>query len=221
MGADFYIFLILADKISSMKTKLFYFIIFIYSIQTGYSQVKFRYGITAGLNVSTAILPELKLNTNLNSILNGDGVIQGKPELADYVALYKAGVFARLDAGIFSLKFNVNYDKTNIHKEVDAGIFSAEALNINLSYLDLDITANINLFKHFYFSAGYIPSFLLEHHGNLNINDFDQRLLTGFGFKFGNGTTLDFDAVIGLSEIIDGSYIHNVMIPVTLSIPLN
>jgi len=204
-----------------MKTKLFYLIILLWLVQTSYSQIKFRYGITAGLNVSTAILPELKLNTNLNSILNGDRVIQGNPELADYVALYKAGVFAKLDGTVFTVKLSVNYDKTKIYKEVDAGIFSAEALNINLSYLDFDLTAHLNLFKHFYISGGYIPSLLLEHHGNLNINDFDERLLAGFGFKFGNGTTLDFDAIVGISEVIDGSYIHNVMIPITLSIPLN
>jgi hypothetical protein len=96
-----------------------------------------------------------------------------------------------------------------------------DALNINLSYLDFDMTANLNLTKHFYISAGYVPSFLIKHQGNLNINDFDQRFLTGFGFRFGNGTTLDFDAVVGLSEVIDGSYIHNVMIPITLSVPLN
>jgi len=133
-----------------MKTKLFYFIIFLWTVQTSYSQIKFRYGITAGLNVSTGILPELRLNTNINSILNGDRVIQGNPELADYVALYKAGVFAKLDGGVFTIKLGVNYDKTNIYKEVDAAIFSVEALNINLSYLDIDMTVHLNLFKHFY-----------------------------------------------------------------------
>jgi len=204
-----------------MKTKLLYFFLLLWFVQTGYSQTKFRYGITVGLNISSAILPELKLNTNINSILQGDGVVQGDPELADYVALYKGGVFAKLEGGVISLKFNANYDKTSVYKEVDADIFSVDVLNINLSYLDFDMSANIHLFKHFYISGGYILSYLIEHQGNLNINDFDRRLLAGFGFKFGNGITLDFDTIVGLSEIINGSYIHNVMIPITLNIPLN
>ena len=203
-----------------MKRILVLLLILISHLNT-YSQVKFRYGITAGLNISTAILPDLKLNTNLNSILKGDDVVQGQPQLADYVAMYKAGVFIKLDGGIAALKLNLNYDKTNIHKDLNAAVFTINALDINLGYLDLELTGHLNIFKHFYISAGYIPALLIEHQGNLSVNDFDQRILGGFGFRFGNGTTLDFDAVIGLSEIIDGSYIHNVMIPITLNIPLN
>ncbi len=203
-----------------MKRILVLFFIIVIQMNS-FSQVKFRYGITAGLNISTAILPDLKLNTNINGILQGDNVVQGKPQLADYVALYKAGIFIKLDGGVAALKLNLNYDKTNIHKDLNASIFTINALDINLGYLDFEMTAHLNIFKHFYISAGYIPSILIEHQGNLNINDFDQRVLGGFGFRFSNGTTLDFDAVIGLSEVIDGSYIHNVMIPITLNIPLN
>ncbi len=179
------------------------------------------YGITGGLNIATGILPDLKLNTNINSILNGNEVVAGQPQLADFVMLYKAGIFMRLDKRIVSLKFGVNYDKTNIKKEVDASIFRVNVLNIDLSYLDFDFTANLNLTQHFYISAGYVPSLLLHHEGNLNIQNFDQRLLAGFGFKFDNGASLDFDTLVGLSEVIKNSYIHNIMIPVTLSIPLN
>ncbi len=200
--------------------RLIIFLLFITSINN-HAQVKFRYGLTAGLNISTAILPDLKLNTNINSILNGDDVVQGQPQLADYVAMYKFGVFIKLDGGVASLKLNFNYDKTNIHKDLNAAVFTINALDINLGYLDLELTGHLNIIKQFYISAGYIPALLIEHQGNLNINDFDERLLGGFGFRFGNGLTLDFDAIIGLSEIIDGSYIHNVMIPITINIPLN
>jgi hypothetical protein len=185
------------------------------------AQLKFKYGATIGLNVSSAILPELKLNTDLNSILHGDDVVQGDPQLADYVALYKAGLFLRLDGNIGSAKLNLDYTVTNIHEDIDTAIFSVNALDINLSYFDINFTYNLNLFKSFYISAGYIPSILLSHEGNLDIESFDQRALAGFGFKFGNGATIDLDAIVGISEIIQGSYIHNVMIPVTLSIPFN
>jgi hypothetical protein len=55
----------------------------------------------------------------------------------------------------------------------------------------------------------------------LNVKEFDPRILTGFGFKFANGASIDFDAILGLQEIIEGSYIRNLMIPVTFTIPLN
>ncbi len=196
------------------------FIVFIFS-QNGLGQNKLTYGITGGLNLSTAILPDLTLNTNINSILQGDAVAEGTPQLADFVSLYKAGVFLRLEGRILTGKLGLIYDKTRIYKTVDAGVFRVNALDIDLSYLDLDISMNLNLLKNFYISLGYVPAYLLKHEGNLNVNDLDQRILTGIGFKFNNGMTLDFNAIIGLTEVIDGSYIHNVNIPITLSIPFN
>jgi len=184
------------------------------------AQLKFRYGLTAGLNLSTAVLPDLKINTNINSILHGEDVIKGEPQLADVVSLYKGGVYFSLGGKIGNLKLSTTYTRTNIYKKIDMYIFSVEALDILLDYIDVEITYNLNLFKHFYISAGYIPSFLLQHEGNLDINDFDPRILTGFGFKFTNGIALNFDAVFGINEIIDGSYIHNLMIPITINIPL-
>jgi len=189
--------------------------------QTFFAQIKFRYGITAGLNISSAILPELKLNTDINSILRGENVVKGNPQLADFVSMYKAGIFVRLGGKIVSLKFNIYYDKTKIHQELDALIFTIDKIDIDLSYIDFDTTINFNLFKNFYFSAGYIPSFLLTQEGNWDFNTFEERVLTGFGIRFKNGMTLDLNAIMSLTEIIDGSYIHNFMIPVTINIPLN
>ncbi len=204
-----------------MKKLWLVLLLFVFVSQISNAQLKFKYGITAGMNVSSGILPELDLNTNLSSILQGDDVVQGNPQLADFVTLYKAGLFLRLDGEIGTIKLNMNYTKTNIHEDINASIFSVNALDINLDYLDFDITYNLNIFKHFYISAGYIPSLLLDHEGNLNVENFDQRIMAGIGFKFPSGITLDLDAVVGLSEVVKDSYIHNVMIPVTLSIPLN
>jgi len=203
-----------------MKKITFLFLL-VFSIQTGFSQLSIKYGVTAGLNVSSGILPDLTLNTDINSILDGDAIAEGTPQLADFKNQFKIGGFIRLDGKIGFAKVNVNYTKTNIYKDVDPTTFDVAALDINLTYLDIDFTYNLNLFKGFYFSAGYIPSFLLSQDENYDINSFDQRILTGLGFRFNNGATLDFDAIIGLSEVIDGSYIHNVMLPITLNFPLN
>ncbi len=202
-----------------MKRILFLLLIFV-SLNS-FSQIRLRYGLTAGLNVSTALLPELKLNTDINSILKGENVVEGDNQLADYIALYKGGVFVRLDAIIGSLKLNINYDKTNIHHNLDPDVYSVNELNIFLSYLNFEITGNINLSKHFFISVGYVPSLLLDQNGDLNINKFDPKILSGFGIRISDSVTIDLNALYGLEEIIDGSYIHNLIIPVTINIPLN
>jgi len=200
--------------------KLLFAIIVLFQFQQIQAQIKMKYGITAGINVSSALLPELQLNS-IDGILHGEQVVQGNPQWADFVSLYKGGLFAKAELGIASLKLNMNYTKTNIYKDVNAAVFHINALDVDLGYLDFDITFNVNLSKHFYFSAGYVPSFLVSHSGNTNPQSFDQRLLGGFGFKFNNGATIDFDAVVGLAEVIQDSYIHNFMIPITFSLPLN
>ncbi len=194
-------------------------LLFIFINLNVFSQIRIRYGATVGLNISTAILPELKLNTDIHSLLQGDDVVQGDPQLADYIAMYKGGLFVRLDGRVGSIKFNINYDKTNIYKNLDTNFFSINVLNIDLSYLDFEMTGSLNLTKNIYISTGYVPALLLKHEGNLDINNFDSRLLTGIGIRFGGGVTIDIDAIVGLTEIIDGSYIHNLIIPVTLNIP--
>ena len=187
--------------------------------QNSVAQIKSHYGITGGLNVSTGILPELKINS-LSNIIHGDDVVQGDPQLADFVNLYKVGLFYRLDGGIGSAKLTLSYTSTNIHKDIETLLGDINALDINLSYLDLGFSYNLNIFHHFYFSAGYVPSILINHDGNLDINLFDQRVSGGFGYRFSNGMSIDLDTLVGIEEIIDGSYIHNVMIPITVSIPL-
>ena len=184
------------------------------------AQIKIRYGITGGLNVSSAILPELKLN-NLNNIIHGDDVVKGEAQLADFVNLYKVGLFYKIDGDVGTLRFDLDYTSTNIHKDIKTFFGNIEALNIDLTYLDFNVVYNLNIGRNFYFSAGYVPSLLLDHNGNLDVNGFDHKALTGFGYRFANGATVDLNALIGLSEIIDGSYIHNVMIPISVSIPLN
>ncbi len=197
-------------------------IILIFVGINAYAQKGFRYGITAGLNVSSGILPELDLNTNINSILKGDRVVQGNPQLADFVFLYKAGIFLRYDGKVGSAKFNINYTTTNIKKTLDLHIFNAEILDIDLRYLDFDLTYQLNIFKHFYINLGYVPSILLSDNVSLaDVQKIDSRVLSGIGFKLFNGVTLDMNAVIGIKEVIEDSYVHNVMIPVTLNIPLN
>ncbi len=203
--------------------RFFFVLILVFLFSNIQAQKSFRYGITAGLNLSTGILPDLELNTNINSILKGDKVVEGTPQLADMVALYKVGFFIRYDTKIGSAKFNINYTNTEIKKILDLSIFSVNALDLQMEYLDFDLTYNLNLFKNFYFSLGYVPSLLISVTSDENpqIETFDSRVLSGFGFRFNNGTTLAFNAVIGLKEVIEGSYIHNVMIPITLNVPLN
>ncbi len=195
--------------------------IFWLSIAQSFAQADFDYGVTAGLNISTAILPELKLNNNISDILSGDDVVKGQAQLADFKPRYKFGIFGRLDSDFGFLKVNLNYTSTNIHKDIDAYFFDVKVLDIALSYIDVDVTYNIYLSDSFYVSLGYIPSFLLSHSGDIKPSGFDSRILSGVGVKLPSGTSIDLDVVLGLSEAYKDSYIHHVMIPLTVSIPLN
>ena len=206
-----------------MKRLFLLLFIALLTYSTTYSQhVKVRYGITAGLNLSTGLLPEMEKGDDIDSMLAGRVKEQGKPQLADFVNLYKGGVFIKVESDLGSAKFNINYTKTKIHQDLKHLELNTESLEILLDYIDFDFTYNVNLFENFYLSAGYIPSLLLNNnHEDLSINDFDQRLLGGIGFEIFNGTTIDFDAIVGLNEIINGSFIKNIMIPITVNIPLN
>ncbi len=202
-----------------MKNSLFT-LIFISFISTSFSQL--RYGVAGGLNISGGILPDLSLNHDVNSILSGDDVVKGTPQLADFTAMYKAGVFVRYDARLGSAKIAANYTTTNIKKELDLSIFRTDVLNLKMTYLDIDFSYALNLFPSIHWNIGYTPSFLISNpDNNSHLKDFDSRLFTGFGIKIGNGATVDANVVVSMDEIINGSYIHHLMIPVTLSIPLN
>jgi hypothetical protein len=200
--------------------KLFILLTFIFLSQNLHSQL--RYGISGGLNVSGGILPDLTLNTDINDILNGEDVVQGTPQLADFTGLYKMGVFARWDGKIGSAKIGVNYTATNIKKKLDLNLFTTNILDLKMNYVDIDFSYALNITSSIYWTLGYTPSFLIsDDDTSSKIQTFDSRVFTGFGLKIGNGATVDINAVVGIDEVIEGSYIHHLMIPVTISIPLN
>ncbi len=203
----------------NMKKFILTFVLFLISY-TSFSQL--RYGVSAGLNISGGILPDLSINKDVNAILNGEDVVQGTPQLADFTVQYKAGFFVRLDHKIGSAKIYLNYTSTNIKKDLDLNVYSVDALNLEMNYIDLDLIYSLNFFPFVHWNLGYSPSFLIsDSENNPNINDFDSRILTGFGVKLAKGTTIDLNIVVGINEVIDGSYIHHLMIPLTVSIPLN
>ncbi len=197
------------------------FLILVFSVTfTSFSQL--RYGVSGGVNISGGILPDLSVNNDINSILTGEDVVKGTPQLADFTLMYKAGVFVRLDGKIGSAKIGANYTATNIKKELDLSLFSTNVLDLKMSYLDLDFSYALKLFPSVYWNLGYTPSFLISNPDNYSqLKDFDSRIFTGFGLKIGNGATIDANVVVSMDEIISGSYIHHLMIPITVSIPLN
>jgi len=202
-----------------MKKLIFAFALLLFS-QSIFSQL--RYGLSGGLNISSGILPDLTLNNDINSILAGDDIAKGTPQLADFTGMYKAGVFVRYDGKIGSAKVGVNYTATNIKKELDLNIFHTNILDLKMSYLDIDFSYGLNVLPSLYINLGYTPSFLIsDPDNNSKLKDFDSRIFTGLGLKVGNGATIDVNVSVSMDEIINGSYIHHLMIPVTVSIPLN
>jgi hypothetical protein len=185
------------------------------------------YGISGGLQYNSAILPDVELNESIESVLAGDDVIKGTPQLADFKLNFKIGGFAKYEDGFGFTKLEVNYTPTNIYKEfkINTGTelfpdITYSKIDENYSYLDIALSYNVYLYKKVFFSLGASPSFLLSNTGSINPQKFDFRIFTGFGVKLDDKISVNMHAEVGINEVYKDSYIHHIMIPVGIAITL-
>ena len=182
------------------------------------------YGVQGGLQFNSAILPDIKLNNSINSVLAGDDVVKGTPQWADLTFNYKLGGFAKYDHGFGFGLFEVNYTTTTIKKDINfttsdfwGNIDTTLAtLEEEYAYLDFTLSYNVYLSDTVYFSLGASPALLLSSTGAQEPNKSDFRVLSGFGYNLNDNMALSVRAELGLSEVYEGSYIHHLMIPVVL-----
>ncbi len=185
------------------------------------------YGIKVGILLNSATLPNVKLNTSISSILEGDDIAKGVAQYADLTPNYQIGGYIKYDDGFGFSMLETNYTATKIHKEftLNTGIFddiSLITLDRSFAYLDLALSYNIYLTakKNAYFILGGEPSFLLSNTGAEKPTKTDIRAFTGFGVKLSKSAFVSVKAELGLSEVYKGSYIHHIMIPISLGINL-
>jgi len=206
----------------------FLILVLFFTISTQAQQEKgFSYGLNGALQINSAILPDLSLNTNINSLLGGNSVVKGEPQLADFTLNYKLGAFAKYNDGFGFTVINLDYTTTSIQKEVSFNTGSIlnpitlVTLDRKYAYFDVSLSYNIYIYKDFYFGLGVTTSSLLSHTGDPKPEPNDFRAFTTLGIKLDSGISIDVKGVIGINEVYKNSYIHHIMIPITVSIPLN
>lgn len=187
-----------------------------------FAQEGISYGVKAGFQINSAILPDLELNQSLTPItlLEGDNVVKGTPQLSDFKINYKLGAFLKYEDGFGFTLLEANYTPTKIYKEfqVNTGIALA-TLDESYSYLDIALSYNVFLYKNFFFSLGGSPSILLSNTGSVNPEKMDIRVFSGFGYKLKNTMFITARAELGVKEVYKNTYIHHIMIPISISIP--
>ncbi len=185
----------------------------------------FGYGIQGSLLLNSATLPDIELNTNINSILTGDNLVKGKANYADLTFNYRFGGFVEYDHGFGFGLLEVNYTTAKINKNINvsaSGFWGSSEIDLytlerTLTYLDIALSYNIYLSNNLFLTLGITPGLLLSYTGNQKPNDFDFRVLMGFGYKIGDKISISTRAEFGITEVYKDSYIHHIMIPVTLS----
>ena len=202
---------------------LFILFSFIVNAQEGIS-----YGVKAGFQINSAILPDLELNQGLTPItlLEGDNVVKGTPQLSDFKINYKLGGFIKYEDDFGFALLEANYTPTRIYKEfqINSGtaylpIFTLATLDESYSYLDIALSYNVFLYKDFFFSLGGSPSILLSNTGSVNPEKMDIRVFSGFGYKLKNNIFITARAELGVKEVYKNTYIHHIIIPISIAIP--
>ncbi len=181
------------------------------------------YGIQGGLQFNSAILPDIAINNDINSVLAGDDVAKGTPQWADLTTNYKLGGFAKYDHGFGFGLVEVSYTTATIKKDINFTTsdfwgnidVTLATLKEKYAYLDFSLSYNVYLSDKIYFGLGASPALLLSNSGDQDPNKTDFRVLSGLGYNLNDKMALSIRAELGLSEVYEGSYIHHLMIPVT------
>ena len=188
----------------------------------------FGYGIDGSLLLNSATLPDIKVNTDIEKLLSGENLVKGKANYSDLTFNYRVGGFVKYDHGFGFALVELNYTTTKIYKEIALPVnnpFNKNSIKLatlerNFSYFDIAISYNIYLSNKFYFSVGATPALLLSNTGDEEPHSFDLRAVTGFGYYITDKISVSTKLELGITEVYDDTYIHQIMIPVTLRVGL-
>jgi hypothetical protein len=182
------------------------------------------YGVLGGLQFNSAILPDIKLNDDINSVLNGEDVVKGQAQWADLTFNYKFGGFVKHDHNFGFLALEMTYTTAKISQDIrftTSDVLGNLDLNLvtlerDFSYLDFALSYNVYLSEKTVFTLGGTPSILLSNTGNQTPNKSDVRIFTGVGYNINDKLFISTRAELGLGEVYEGSYIHHLMIPISI-----
>jgi hypothetical protein len=202
-----------------MKTKIFT-LFFMLSL-VGFSQIVFKPGAKASIQINSAILPDLERNRSLESVLNGDDVVKGVPQLADLKIGYRLGFTGEAQGKIGFIALATEYVSTHIYKEVtyDTGFFgsySVTALDKKYTYIDISTSFNLFLTREpkLYLGVGAGLDFLTSYSGDKKPESTNTVAFVNLGLKLNEKIAVETKGVLSLNEIYKDSYIHHLMFPI-------
>lgn len=205
--------------------KYFLLVLFFTQSMVFLAQTDVQFGVSGGFQINSAILPNVELNGNPTDIYNGDDVAKGVPQYADITWNYRLGVFTKYEDGFGFTQLNIDYTTTRVFKEYkyQTGLFgnyTTTAIDRKYSYADMGLSYNIYLSKNHtaYFGLGGGPGFLLSYTGDQEPTPVNWNANINLGFAVNENISIQTKAQLGLSEVYKDSYIHHIMIPVTLQV---
>lgn len=180
-----------------------------------------NFGVQAGVQLNSAILPNLKLNTMTN-IYHGEDVVQGEAQYADINTNYRFGGFVQLEDGFGFSSLEADYSTTHIYKEISyqSGLFgnlSTKLIDRKYDYLDFGLSYNVFLDKNHrvYFGLGGGPALLVHYTGSEEPTKTNWSVFSHIGISV-NQFQFQLKPQLGITEVYKDSYIHHLLLPISV-----
>lgn len=189
-----------------------------------FAQNPLRFGIQGGIQMNSAILPNIELNESVDDVLDGNEVVKGVPQYAQVTINYRIGGFAHFEDGIGFTQLDMDYATAHIFKELtmDAGFlgdYTVTALDRKYSYLDTQLSYNIYLSEHHtaFVGLGGGPSFLLSYSNNNEPEPINWNAFLNLGVALNEHISLQTKLQLGINEVYKDSYVHHLMVPIMVN----
>jgi hypothetical protein len=216
---------ILLTQIYTMRNFIYLFVMsFLFVTLEVAAQSPLRFGVNGGIQLNSAILPDIELNESIDDVLDGNEVVKGVPQYAQVTINYRIGGFVHFEDGIGFTQLDVDYATAHIFKELtmDAGFlgdYTVTALDRKYSYLDTHLSYNIYLSEHHtaFVGLGGGPSFLLSYSNNNEPEPINWNAFLNLGVALNEHISLQTKLQLGINEVYKDSYVHHLMVPIIVN----
>lgn len=216
---------ILLSQIYIMRFSIFLFTSALLLSNHMFAQNPLRFGIQGGIQMNSAILPDIELNESIDDVLDGNEVVKGVPQYAQVTLNYRAGGFVQYEDAIGFSLLDVAYSTAHIYKEVtfDGGIlgdYNVTALDRKYTYLDTHLSYNLYLSKNHtaFVGLGGGPSFLLHYTKNNEPEAVNWNAFLNLGVALSDNISILTKLQLGVNEVYKDSYVHHIMVPVVVRV---
>lgn len=210
-----------------MKT-CFYLIVFSLLLFSFTGKAQFQWGATGGVQLNSAILPDVKLNDSWHDILDGGEVVKGVPQYADITYSYRMGGFIKKENSWGFSAMEITYMTTKIYKEwkFDTGLFGESTISVfDRKYAYTDIAVSYQIFMSSahtsFIGLGGSLSLLMNYTGDEEPQKQALNAFLKIGAQVSDKVVLLVQPTLGVSEVYKDSYIHHIMMPIAIQLSFN